>query len=71
MLFGSVIGMFLFSLVIKEARYKLEPETSYEEQKIKEFENEFEKYDEKIEMLENEIEKLKKEKNGYDSQDKE
>lgn len=69
MLFGSVIGMFLFALVIREARYKIDPEPTYEEQKIKEFENEFEKYDERIEELENEIEKLKKEKNGYDSQD--
>ena len=58
MLFGSVIGMFLFSLVIKEsAKKSLKSQPSYEEQKIMEFEKEFEE-------LKKEIEELKKEKNS-------
>ena len=71
MLFGSAVGIFLFSLVIRESRNKLNPPLSHEEQKIMELEGGLEKYDERIEKLENEIEKLKKEKNSYNLQDNE
>ena len=59
MLFASIIGMLLFSIVIQEARAKMTPETSYEEQKIMEFEEKFKKQFANNEELRGEIEKLK------------
>lgn len=59
MLFASVIGIILFSIVVREERQKNESSLSYEELKIKEFKNE---YDEIIEDLRNEIKDLKEEK---------
>ena len=61
MLFASIIGMLLFSIVIQEARAKMTPEISYEEQKIREFEEEFKKQSDNNEQLKGEIEKLKDE----------
>lgn len=60
MLFASVIGMLLFTLVIKQRRQEINPQLSSEEQKIKELENKLEGYGERIEDLKNEIEELKK-----------
>lgn len=60
MLFASVIGIILFSIVIKEERQKSDSSLSHEEKKILELENELEKTNEKVEKLENEIEELKK-----------
>ena len=60
MLFASVTGMLLFSIVIRGRREKLDGNPSEEEQKITELENELKEYGEKIEKLENEIEELKK-----------
>ena len=57
MVFASVIGMLLFSIVIKETRRNMNSELSYEEQKFNEFENE-------IKELKKEIEELKNEKNS-------
>ena len=61
MLFASVIGMSIFKIVINDAKLKLNPETSYEEQKIKEFESELQEHEELIE-------ELKKEKNTFDAE---
>ena len=61
MCFASVVGMLLFTIVIRETKDKMNPKISDEEQKIKEFETELKEYDEKIEKLENEIKELKKE----------
>ncbi len=61
MLFASVTGMLLFSIVIHEAKEKMNPKPSYEEQKIKEFEEALEKHTTKNEDLRNEIEMLKTE----------
>ena len=75
MLFGSVIGMLLFTIVIKEAKQNLNPSISEEEQKINEIKNELEKhYDEKIEEMKNELEKhydekIEELKKNNDSQD--
>ena len=60
MLFASVIGMLLFTLVVKERKKEINPQLSNEEQKINELENELERYDERIEKLKNEIVELKK-----------
>lgn len=57
MLFASVIGIILFSIVVKEEREKEETIITYEEQKIKEFKEE---YDEIINDLKEEIKELKK-----------
>jgi two-component system LytT family sensor kinase len=62
MLFASVTGMLLFSIVIRGIREKLDGKPSEEEQRISELENELKEYGEKIEKLENEIEELKKDK---------
>ena len=53
--------MLLFSIVIQEARAKMTPEISYEEQKIMEFEEELKKQSADNEELRGEIEKLKDE----------
>ena len=60
MLFASVIGIILFSIVIKEERQKSDLSLSHEEKKILKLENELEKTNEKIEKLESKIEELKK-----------
>lgn len=57
MLFASVIGITLFSIVVKEEREKENTIITYEKQKIQEFKEE---YDEKIGALKAEIEELKK-----------
>ena len=59
MVFASVTGMLLFTIVIREAKEKMNSKPE-EEDKIKEFENELKEYDKKIESLENEIRELKK-----------
>ena len=56
MLFASVIGIILFSIVVKEERDKEETIITYEEQKIKEFKEE---YDGIIKDLKDEINELK------------
>lgn len=72
MLFASVVGVFLFTIVIKEAKEKLNTQLSYEEQKLKDFKNELEGfYDEKIEELKNEIDAIINEKKRLNSQDEE
>ena len=60
MLFASVIGIILFTIVIKEYKAKMDAE-SKEELEIEEIEVKLKEYDEKIEELENEIKELKKE----------
>ena len=59
MLFASVVGMLLFSIVIKELKEHIN-QPSIEEKKIKELENKLEGYDKEIEKLKNEIKNLKK-----------
>lgn len=59
MLFASVVGMLLFSIVIKELKEHIN-QPSIEEEKIKELENKLEGYDKEIEKLKNEIKNLKK-----------
>ena len=59
MLFASVIGIILFSIVVREERQKNASSISYEERKINELRNE---YDEVIEDLRAEIRELKKDK---------
>lgn len=59
MLFASVVGMLLFSIVIKELKEHIN-QPSIEEEKIKELENKLEGYGEEIEKLKNEIKNLKK-----------
>lgn len=63
MLFASIIGMLLFSILIQEARESVNPTLSYEKQKIKEFEEELEKHHLHNEELKDEIKKLKDEIN--------
>ncbi len=58
MVFASMIGMLLFSIVIKESKEKMNPSLIDEEQELKEMKEE---YDEKIEELKNEIGELKSE----------
>lgn len=55
MLFASVVGMLLFSIVIRQVRQDIDPELSAEELKIKEIESE-------LVELKNEIKELKKER---------
>ena len=62
MLFASVVGMLLFSIVIWEQNQKSDSELSDEELKIKEIEEKLKENDEKIKDLENEIKDLKNEK---------
>ena len=72
MLFASIVGMFLFTVVIKETKTKTSIQLSHEEQKIKEFKDELETYyDEKLEELKNEIDEIIKEKKRLNSQDEE
>ena len=60
MLFASVAGMLLFSIVIKELREHINPQPSMEEEKIDALENKLKEYGEEIEDLKNEIKDLKK-----------
>lgn len=62
MLFAAVVGIVLFKMIIKEETQNIKKPMSYEELKIKEFENELEGHDERIEELEAEIKELRKEK---------
>lgn len=62
MLFGSVIGIILFTMIIREEKQSTKKPLSYEELKIKELENELEGYDARIEDLEAAIEEMRKEK---------
>jgi two-component system LytT family sensor kinase len=61
MLFGSITGIILFTIVIKETKAKMDEENE-EQLEIDDIEIKLKEYDEKIEELENEIEELKKEK---------
>ena len=61
MVFASVVGMLVFSIVVHEAKEKMNPTPSYEEQKIKELEDTLVEHIEKIEDLKMEINELKKE----------
>lgn len=60
MLFASIIGIILFTIVFKETKVKMDTE-SKEELEIEEIEIKLKEYDKKIEELENEIRELKKE----------
>lgn len=62
MLFASVIGIILFSIVIKETKEIIDSPENEEENEINELKNELKEHDEKIEELKNEIRELKKEK---------
>lgn len=62
MIFASVSGMLLFSIVLKDRREKMTPTIRDEEEKINRLNNNLEECSEKIEQLENEIEALKKDK---------
>lgn len=55
LLFGSVLGIILFIMIIKEQK----PKKDYEDLKIKELENTLDTYEDKIEQLEEDIEFLK------------
>lgn len=57
MVFGAVVGMFLFLMIIKENR---KPKVDYEELRINELENTLEEYQDKVDQLEEDIEILKK-----------
>ena len=56
--FGSVIGMVLFSMILNETKTKTTT-INYEDLKLKEMENTLDEYDERIENLEEEIRELK------------
>ena len=56
--FGSVIGMILFSMILNETKTK-NTTINYEDLKLKEMENTLDEYDERIENLEEEIRELK------------
>ena len=72
MLFASTIGMFLFTLVIKETKTKTSIQISHEEKRLKEFKDELEAYsDEKIEELKKEIDKLIHDKKQDSTQNQE
>ena len=58
MVFGSVLGMILFLMVIRESK-KGTPEHSYEEFRINELENRLDEYENKIDQLEETIYELK------------
>lgn len=62
MAFTSVLGMILFRMIIKESNQKDKTEISYEELKIREFENVLDDYNDRIEELENELDDLKNKK---------
>lgn len=70
MLFAAVVGITLFSMIIKEEKQEIKS-LSYEEMKIKEFENELEVFDSRIEELEAEIKYSKKEEYENDYPDEE
>lgn len=55
MVFGAVVGMFLFLMIIKENR---KPKVDYEELRINELENTLEEYQDKVDQLEEDIEIL-------------
>lgn len=61
MLFGSVMGMLLFSIVLESRKETDDSKLSYEEQKIREFEDE-------IKELKNEIKELKSGDNPQDEE---
>ena len=61
MLFGSIIGIILFTIVIKETKAGMDEENG-ELLEIEDIGIKLKEYHEKIEELENEIEELKKEK---------
>ena len=61
MLFGSVIGMLLFSVTLKETRGKIDPQPAPEDEKMNEIENELKRHDAENKELKNEIEELKTE----------
>lgn len=65
MLFSSVVGIILFSMILKEEKQNINKPLTYEELKIKEIETELEGYEDRIEELEEEVEELKKEKSNY------
>lgn len=58
-LFGSVIGMIIFSMILNETKREKSSGISYEELKIKEMENTLDEYNDRIENLEEEIQDLK------------
>ena len=60
MLFASVSGILIFSIVLKHRREKMNPTIDDEEEKINKLKKDLDEYGKKIEELENEIEKLKK-----------
>jgi hypothetical protein len=62
MIFASVSGMLVFSIVLKDRREKMNPTIIEEEDKINQLKNDLEEYSERIEQMETEIEKLKKDK---------
>lgn len=66
MLFASVIGMLIFSIVIQELREQASPKLSSEHKKIVELENKLEKYSEKLEELKGEIKELRDEDSSDD-----
>ena len=55
MIFASVSGMLLFSIVLKDRKEKMNTTIRDEEDKIKHLKNDLEEYSERIELLENEI----------------
>lgn len=57
-LFGSVVGMVLFSMILNETKSK-NKSIKYEDLKLKEMENTLDEYNERIENLEEEIQELK------------
>lgn len=61
MLFSSVVGMTLVSILIMEEKQKTELTLSEEEREIEELKSKIKRHDEKIEELKNEIQKLKRE----------
>lgn len=60
--FGSVIGMVIFSMILNETKRNKFSGISYEELKIKEMENTLDEFNDRIENLEEEIEELKNQK---------
>ena len=63
MLFGSVLGMILFVMIFREVRS--DKKVSYEELKIREFENTLEEYEDIVEKMQEDIDRLK-EKNDIE-----
>lgn len=62
MVFGSVFGMVLFLMIIKENKHDAH---SYEELRLNEFENTLDEYQNKIDQLEEDIEILKNKNDLY------